>query len=88
MKEDIVKKLFSPEYVVEKFEKGANASTFKVMSLSTLQAYVVKFGVNRDLYSHIVAELLKYFRELTQVMIGEAIDRSELIEFLKENKIK
>jgi hypothetical protein len=38
--------------------------------------------------SQIVAELLKYFRELTQVMIGEAIDRSELIDFLKENKIE
>ena len=38
--------------------------------------------------SQIVAELLKYFRELTQVMIGEAIDRSELIEFLKENNIE
>jgi hypothetical protein len=37
--------------------------------------------------SQIVAELLKYFRELTQVMIGEAIDRQELIEFLKENNI-
>ena len=37
--------------------------------------------------SQIVAELLKYFRELTQVMIGEAIDRHELIEFLKENNI-
>ncbi len=38
--------------------------------------------------SQIVAELLKHFRELTQVMIGEAIDKSELIKFLEENKIK
>jgi hypothetical protein len=37
--------------------------------------------------SQIVAELLKHFKELTQVMIGEAIDKSELIKFLKENKI-
>jgi len=38
--------------------------------------------------SQIVAELLGYFRELTQVMIGEAIDRSELLKFLKENHIE
>lgn len=37
--------------------------------------------------SQVVAELLKYFRELTQVVIGEAVAGSELRAFLKENKI-
>ncbi|UZE93564.1 MAG: trypsin-like peptidase domain-containing protein [Candidatus Pacearchaeota archaeon] len=38
--------------------------------------------------AHLVAELLKHQRKLTQVMIGEAIDRSELINFLKKNNIE
>ncbi len=37
--------------------------------------------------SQVVAELLIHLRELVQVMIGEAIDRSELISFLKDNHI-
>lgn len=37
--------------------------------------------------SQIVADLLFYFRNLTQVMIGEAIAVSELREFLIENKL-
>jgi len=37
--------------------------------------------------SQIVAELLQYFRDLTQVMIGEAISISELKAFLYENDI-
>jgi S1-C subfamily serine protease len=37
--------------------------------------------------SQIVAELLQYFRDLTQVMIGEAISISELKAFLHENGI-
>jgi len=37
--------------------------------------------------SQIVAELLQYFRDLTQVMIGEAISISELKAFLHENDI-
>jgi hypothetical protein len=35
--------------------------------------------------SQIVAEVLKYFRSMTQVVIGEAIDKDELFAFLKEN---
>jgi len=38
--------------------------------------------------SQLVAKFLENFRELTQVMIGEAIERSELISFLKKNKIE
>lgn len=37
--------------------------------------------------SQIVADLLEYFRSLTQVMIGEAISVEEVKEFLKANKI-
>lgn len=37
--------------------------------------------------SQIVAELLEHQRELTQVMLGEAIVADELITFLKENNI-
>ncbi len=37
--------------------------------------------------SQIVADLLFYFRDLTQVMIGEAISINELYSFLKENNI-
>ncbi|GEM_PF-3407630 len=35
--------------------------------------------------AQVVAEILLYFRELTQVMLGEAISSSELIEFLRSN---
>jgi hypothetical protein len=38
--------------------------------------------------SQLVAELLEYFRNLTQVMIGEAISVSELRAFLTEQGIK
>jgi len=38
--------------------------------------------------SQIVAEILKYYRDLTQVMIGEAIDISEVIKFLSDNNLK
>jgi len=37
--------------------------------------------------SQIVAEILDYFRSMTQVVIGEAIAASELIAFLSENRI-
>lgn len=37
--------------------------------------------------SQVVAEILQYFRQLTQVMIGEAVATSELIDFLKDNKL-
>ena len=37
--------------------------------------------------SQIVAEVLNYFRDMTQVVIGEAIVGSELIAFLKGNNI-
>lgn len=33
--------------------------------------------------AQVIAEILLYFRNLTQVMIGEAISSSELIEFLR-----
>lgn len=38
--------------------------------------------------SQIVADLLQYFRNLAQVMIGEAISVSELKAFLAEKRIK
>jgi hypothetical protein len=38
--------------------------------------------------SQIVADLLIYFRDLTQVMIGEAISINELKSLLDEKKIK
>jgi hypothetical protein len=38
--------------------------------------------------TQLVAELLKQFRKLTQVMIGEAISISELRAFLSEQGIK
>lgn len=37
--------------------------------------------------SQVVAEILQYFRQLTQVMIGEAIASSELLQFLKDNNL-
>ena len=37
--------------------------------------------------SQVVAMVLNYFRDMTQVVIGEAIVGSELIAFLKENDI-
>ncbi len=37
--------------------------------------------------SQVVAMVLNYFRDMTQVVIGEAIVGSELIAFLKENNI-
>lgn len=45
-------------------------------------------GRNRTFVeSQIVADLLSYFRDLTQVMIGEAVAVSELKDLLKEHKI-
>ncbi len=38
--------------------------------------------------SQIVAQLLNHLRTLTQVMIGEAIESSELIQFIEENDIE
>jgi len=37
--------------------------------------------------AQIVADVLEYFRSMTQVMIGEAIDAAELIDFLNEQGI-
>lgn len=37
--------------------------------------------------AQVVAEVLEYFRSLTQVMIGEAIAGSEVINFLKDKNI-
>jgi hypothetical protein len=37
--------------------------------------------------AQVVAEVLQYFRQMTQVVIGEAIASSELITFLKSNKL-
>jgi S1-C subfamily serine protease len=42
----------------------------------------------RVVESQVVAEVLMYFREMTQVMIGEAISVSELKAILSENNIK
>lgn len=38
--------------------------------------------------AQIIAEFLKHFHKITQVVIGEAIAGSELIAFLKENNIE
>jgi S1-C subfamily serine protease len=38
--------------------------------------------------AQVVAEVLKYFRQMTQVMIGEAIASSEVIAFLEHNNLK
>jgi len=38
--------------------------------------------------SQLVAELLDHLKKLTQVMIGEAIDMSEVLDFLKKNKVE
>jgi len=45
-------------------------------------------GGNKKKFSEaqIVAELLSYFREMTQVVIGKAIDVAELKDFLKQSK--
>ncbi|MBI4528106.1 MAG: trypsin-like peptidase domain-containing protein [Deltaproteobacteria bacterium] len=37
--------------------------------------------------SQLVADVLKYFRSMTQVVIGEAIPASDLISFLSSNKV-
>lgn len=45
-------------------------------------------GIERHLSeAQIVAELLHYFRNLIQVVIGEAIAGSEIVNFLTDNKI-
>lgn len=38
--------------------------------------------------AQVVAKILEYFRSMTQVVIGEAIDKTELITFLKSNNIE
>ena len=38
--------------------------------------------------AQVVAKVLEYFRSMTQVVIGEAIDKAELITFLKKNGIE
>lgn len=37
--------------------------------------------------SQVVSEVLQYFRQMTQVVIGEAVASSELIAFLETNKL-
>lgn len=44
-------------------------------------------GTRQFVESQVVAEVLLYFRRMTQVMIGEAVAGSELIAFLKSNKL-
>lgn len=44
-------------------------------------------GTRQFVESQLVAEVLQYFRDMTQVVIGEAIAASELIDFLNENNI-
>ena len=38
--------------------------------------------------AQVVAEVLQYFRQMTQAMIGEAIASSEVIAFLKDNNLQ
>lgn len=46
-----------------------------------------KGNVEQFVESQVVAMVLEYFRDMTQVVIGEAIAGSELIAFLRENDI-
>jgi hypothetical protein len=58
-------------------------------ALSENRTGVVFTGTDKDgkaiqfVESQVVAEILEYYRSLTQVMIGEAVAVSELLEFLK-----
>ncbi len=44
-------------------------------------------GTTNFVESQVVAEILQYFRDMTQVVIGEAITANDLIEFLNHNQI-
>jgi hypothetical protein len=75
--------------------KHVPISKFHVSALNALaknQSGVVftstddKGNTTKFVESQIVADLLFYFRNLTQVMIGEAISVVELKEFLNENR--
>ncbi len=44
-------------------------------------------NIQQFVESQIVAEVLQYFRQMTQVMIGEAIASSEVIAFLEDNNL-
>jgi len=46
-----------------------------------------KGSVKQFVESQLVAIVLEYFKNMTQVVIGEAIAGSELIAFLKESDI-
>lgn len=44
-------------------------------------------GTTNFVESQVVAEILQYFRDMTQVVIGEAITANDLIVFLNKNQI-
>jgi len=87
----------SSEVVGVVVSKHAPISSFLMSALEALQnnesglQYTASDGQgNTKTYSEaqVVAELLFYFRKLTQVMIGEAIAAEELVGFLVSNGIE
>lgn len=79
--------------VVSKHAPMPRSLADAIQVLATNQSGVVYQAVDAQgntrqfVESQIVAEVLNYFRNMTQVVIGEAIAASELIAFLSENKI-
>jgi S1-C subfamily serine protease len=76
--------------------KHAPISSFLQSALSALQenksgvtfSATDEFGRNHQFVeSQIVAQLLHYFRDMTQVVIGEAISTKDVIDFLNANNI-
>lgn len=79
--------------VVSKHAPISKALLFKIETLAKNRTGVGFTFIDNEgnekllIESQIVAELLQYFRDLTQVMIGEAISISELKAFLYDNDI-
>lgn len=73
---------------ISDFHKSAIEALSKNSSGVVFTATDGKGNKKEFVESQIVADLLKYFRDLTQVMIGEAISVSELKNLLSEKKIK
>lgn len=79
--------------VVSKHAPIPSFLTSAIQALASNQSGVVftatdeAGGTRQFVESQVVAEVLQYFRDMTQVVIGEAIAASELIDFLNENNI-
>lgn len=65
---------------IEALSKNKSGLIFKYSNGSKNQKEVAE--------SQIVAEILKYYHKMSQVVIGEAVESCEVIEFLKENNLK